>query len=125
MKTKKEIEAEAKAALNSLPNKKGWTTRVWENLGWCWALENGPISVFPSTLPGHFHCLIAPSIEERGCGAGEWTASNTKKRCKTAWEAVVQEVEIVRQHIVEQTKRYAELSTEFDKVMDGTHSTVP
>lgn len=116
MKTKKEIELEAKAALNSLPNKAGWKVRIWENLGWCWSLYNGPISVYPSTLKGCFYCMIAPSVDERGCGAGEWTV-NDKKRCKTPWEAVVQEVEIVRQHIVEQTKRYADLSTEFDTLL--------
>jgi hypothetical protein len=122
--TKTQAETAAKLALNSLPNKKGWKTRIWENLGWCWSLENGPISVYPSTLPGHFHCMIAPSIEERGCGAGEWTDCS-KKRCTTPWDAVLQEVEIVRKHIEEQTKRYAALSSEFDKVMDGSHLIVP
>jgi hypothetical protein len=113
--TKAQCTEQGQKALDSLPNKEGWTLKVQDNLGWYWTLYNGPISVYASSLPGHFHCLIAPSVEERGCGAGEWTG-NSKKFCTTPWEAIQQEINIVREHIKKERERYNQLEQHFSVI---------
>lgn len=46
---------------------KGWKVRIWENIGWHYCVENGPLSVHASG-DGMFDCLLGV----KGTGEGLW-----------------------------------------------------
>lgn len=62
--TKREAQLRAKALRDGLG--KGWKSRVWENLGWHCAVENGVLKVHPSS--SGYTVLIG----EEGSGGGRW-----------------------------------------------------
>jgi len=76
-------ETQGKAALATLPDPHGWSVRVWENDGWHYALENGPITV-QCGLRGFF-CLIGGTVSETACGHPEWTTDTSFEK---PWDAV-------------------------------------
>lgn len=66
--TKKQMQAKGEKVLASMPKDVGWRLRVWENIGWHYAIVADHISI--SEYQGRFHCLIG---EETGTG-GPWTS---------------------------------------------------
>ena len=66
--TKADATREAKKTLSLLKNKKGWKIVVWENLGWCFCLEKGGLSLW-----GHdygsgmkYSCLLSNNHPHAG-----------------------------------------------------------
>ena len=59
------------AILDLMPN--GWKLRVWNNLGWHYSLEKGPICVHPSFDGNTYWAMIATDAGECGHG-GPWTS---------------------------------------------------
>lgn len=77
MKSRDEAIAEAKKLL-SIINTPGWVIRVWENLGWHYAIENsqGMITVYPSyphdRHPIKYYCMMTDNEKFPGCGSPIW-----------------------------------------------------
>ena len=55
----------------------GWVLRVWENLGWHFAIENsqGLISVYEELMGGaqYYHYMLTDDRKCTGCGSSMWT----------------------------------------------------
>ena len=73
---------------NSLIKKlgQGWTARVWENLGWHYAVENGTLTVYPihQTSKLGYYCMLTDDTNFLGCGSVLWTDSKIFKCPKQA-----------------------------------------
>lgn len=65
MMTNEEAKLTAKALRGALG--KGWKARVWENLGWHCAVENGVLKIHPDS--SGYIVLIG----EEGSEGGRWT----------------------------------------------------
>ncbi len=55
---------------------KGWTLRIWENLGWHCAAQNKTLSVSTYKYKQDrrtYSCLLASTSRTPGGGAGFWT----------------------------------------------------
>jgi hypothetical protein len=82
----------------TLPNKgDGWKVRVWNNVGWHWALESDRLSVRPSYFRDKimFFCLISEDDKTmKGGGRGCWSSAG-KSHADTPWEAVRKAAEYV------------------------------
>ena len=81
--TEEEATQEAGLAL-SLMKGKGWKIQVWHNLGWCFAIYNGPVSIYPSMSQDgkvEYWAQISDEIPEDGTRAigspAFWTPSKT------------------------------------------------
>jgi len=68
----------------------GWKLDIWENLGWHYAVYNGPLTVHGS--PGHWYCLLSRT-EIRGGGALYWTDD---AHFKNPNDAVRHQLDLVR-----------------------------
>ena len=81
----------AKASAETLATAMGWRTKVWENLGWHWAVISpcGRLKVHPSTGSGFF-ALLGGS---EGPG-GRWSAHG-----RTVREAVEDVVAAAKQEV--------------------------
>jgi len=51
---------------------KGWKLHVWENLGWNYSVENGPLSVSPASRT-EFFCLLSDDVRYTCGGLAMWT----------------------------------------------------
>jgi hypothetical protein len=97
------IESEAREKGNALlarMNGVGWKLRVWNNAGWHYAVRKGPMEVFPSTIAGHFRCLLSDT-DKAGHGYPAWTTDYAHE-----------DPNEVVQHEVENARRV------FDGIMD-------
>jgi len=76
--SKRKTEEVAEHALSLLKSKKGWSIRVWENLGWHFSLEKKGMSVYARTdafsIITTYHCLF--SNDGRGGGDVFWDCDN-------------------------------------------------
>ncbi len=70
---KSEAEAREQAEYCLMKMKtKGWTVRVWENLGWHWQLRNVYIQLYPGSSGETYHILISSCLPPVG-GEMYWT----------------------------------------------------
>lgn len=80
-KNKREADARANDLVNYLNNVTGgnWKKRVWENLGWHYAVRLGSIEVYAHSYTWRnttYNALVGDTIESGG-GLGIWTDSNS------------------------------------------------
>ena len=75
MKNKAEVQASASNALMQMTTK-GWVTRIWDNLGWYWALENagGLINVYQVNRGGkaEYMCMLTDDYLFLGIDSQLW-----------------------------------------------------
>ena len=77
---------------------KGWTVRVWENLGWHFELLNAPLSVHEGS--SGFFAFVADKPDKAGFGAGVWShhLPDHADPNMAVRDAVRAMVDVVRQH---------------------------
>ena len=76
MDTYDEAQRDGKKLLEALPGK-GWRLKLWENLGWQYSAQLGPLSVNPSPRGGFF-CLLSDTPGD-GAGLPIWDAGSHRK----------------------------------------------
>lgn len=64
----------------------GWTTRVWENLGWHWSVERGGVKIHAEVW--HGRTTYTAFLGEKNDGGGWWAES--ARTPQTALRRVVQ-----------------------------------
>lgn len=116
MLTKREVERLAKKWLNTMP--RGWKSRVWENMGWHFDLNNGPISIHydehvKSDL--RFSAMIADynQVQEmmdgkrESCHGGSCLWIDRKyKKFRTPQEAAKRAFEVMYDAITEEIRQF-------------------
>lgn len=70
--TKAQAQEKGEELLKLMKDKR-WELRVWENMGWHYAVRNGPIDVHPAH-DGSYGCLVAESIDGDG-GSMLWSTN--------------------------------------------------
>jgi len=101
MNTKKEAALKGKKLLKQMAGR-GWKLRVWENLGWHYCVNSGPVSVYPSYNEGNFFCLISTDPKKAGFGGSAWTnssASPHKNPNQVVWEAFENMSQVVDKYL--------------------------
>jgi hypothetical protein len=73
----KQAATKAGKALLARMNGKGWKLRVWENFGWHYAVNLGPINVFPEggisdPVGARFHILMNDRGNDSTGGSYQW-----------------------------------------------------
>jgi hypothetical protein len=115
-KTREAAQTAATAARARLPKSQPWKIRVWNNIGWHYALHLGPITVY-SSYGNLFHTLIAGDITHTSYGAGEWSwiggAGSTHARTPLA--SVRKAVANVKAYFERQKLRLADFDALFTK----------
>lgn len=72
---KSEATTGAKRLLKRMDTK-GWTVRVWENMGWHYSISCGGLTIWPSSgKPTSYHCLL--SRNRPGSGEVFWNTGCT------------------------------------------------
>ena len=78
----------------------GWVLRVWENLGWHFAIENsqGLISVYEDARENvqYYLCMLTDDRGCTGCGSAIW---NDEKRHLDPNQAVAETMRLAREKV--------------------------
>jgi hypothetical protein len=103
MKHTTENEANARAEMvREKFDLKGWAVRVWQNMGWHWNLQKGPISLSEYTLSFHggtyFSALISDEPERPGTGLSAWSPEKGVFP-KTPQEAIALSLAAVNEYV--------------------------
>lgn len=93
MKTKREATAAGKKLLSRMKTS-GWKLRVWENMGWHYALENYGMSIHQDNPKET--CSVLFSLDPEGPGGSSiWC---DKKQYKDPNKAVERQMELARNY---------------------------
>lgn len=115
-RTKAEAEANGRKWKATLPAAgRGWTLRVWDNLGWHWSLTLGPLSVYPwsGREDGHFHAMLAGGVGETRYGDGRWTGQTFPRYARSPLAAAKKAIAHYRDYAKSQRKNLDELDQFF------------
>ncbi len=96
---RKEAESRGKRLLKRMKGQ-GWVLDVWENLGWHYAVENGPLTVYGDHFPGAngtFSTLLGENEDDRHCGSFNWSPRG--KRYKDPNRAVKAQLRLAREYV--------------------------
>lgn len=75
---KTEAKNQAESVRKRMHNPKQWKVRLWENLGWHWALDCGQLTIHcgcytPASNKLRFSCMLTTDKESVGSGEMFWT----------------------------------------------------
>lgn len=78
--TEQEARLEGEKLLNMMHGE-GWTLRVWENMGWCYSVENDGVSVHsPYYKNGNkYYSVLLSARGNNGCGDMFWTPNSNPR----------------------------------------------
>lgn len=108
MDCKTEMEATSKAvALVNRMHGKGWRIRVWENIGWHYAVVTDYLSVREYTdKKGTYYSIFMDRYKNTGTGRGDWVIDNdtdpnrlVRRQLQRAADNVADLAEVVTQSI--------------------------
>ena len=111
--TKAEAEAAARQAKQSLDMPRRWTIRVWENLGWHYALKCGIVQIY--TAFDGWHAMISGSVDEEtgGCAFSHLPNGPSPRK------ALIAAIQEVQKRIAADVARQLEVSAFLQAVLAG------
>jgi hypothetical protein len=85
----------------------GWELNVWENGGWHYSAQNGPLTVHASSYrigPTTYWCLLSEEFERYPVGGAPFWTARGNPSFEDPNDAVRQQVKIARQFVKKVTK---------------------
>lgn len=98
--TKAEAAAEGKKLLSKLKGT-GWKLSLWQNLGWCFKVTQGPVSVHETC--GKYWAMVSDNPNDASFGANIWTEARTRSYADPN-KAVARAIKLARDMLGELTE---------------------